>query len=58
MKIAGIILIVIGTLSLLGSLGSSVAFEPQVRIMGFIIQIAMIIGGSILISKSSIKNTE
>lgn len=54
MKIFGLILIAIGVLSFFGStFVSEFDYAPGVRILGFIIQLALVIGGVKLMSKSN-----
>jgi len=53
MKVFGIILVVLGFLSIIGSLNSTVEYAPGIRAAAFILQLAMIIGGATLISKGS-----
>jgi|WetSurMetagenome_2_1015567.scaffolds.fasta_scaffold1474177_2 hypothetical protein len=55
MKILGIILLVIGILSLFGGLISPSGADTTVVVFGYILKFALIIGGVALISRNSNK---
>jgi len=56
-KTIGIILIVLGILSLIGNLRRQTQVDEGVKIMTFILEFGLIIGGILLASKSSNKET-
>lgn len=58
MKVLGIILLLIGILSLIGGLVSPSGAETSVVVLGYVLKIALIIGGIALISKTNKKDSE
>ena len=58
MKIVGIILLLIGILSLIGGLVSPSGADTSVVIFGYVLKFALIIGGIALISKTNKKDSE
>ncbi len=55
MKVLGIILLVIGILSLIGGLISPSGANTSVVVFGYVLKIALIIGGIALISRNTDK---
>lgn len=55
MKILGIILLVIGILSLFGGLISPSGADTSVVLLGYVFKFALIIGGIVLISRNTAK---
>jgi uncharacterized membrane protein HdeD (DUF308 family) len=58
MKVVGIILLLIGILSLIGGLVSPSGADTSVVIFGYVLKFALIIGGIALISKTNKKDSE
>jgi len=58
MKILGIILLVLGVLSLIGGLMNPSGADASVVTIGYVIKFGLIIGGIVLISKDSNKKEE
>lgn len=56
-KTIGIILIVLGILALIGNLRRQTQVDEGVKIMTFILEFGVILGGILLISKSDKKET-
>lgn len=55
MKVLGIILLLVGILSLIGGLASPSGADTSVVVLGYVIKIGLIIGGIALISKTKNK---
>jgi len=58
MKVLGIILLLIGILSLIGGLISPSGADTSVVVLGYVLKIALIIGGIALVSKTNKKDSE
>jgi len=58
MKVLGIILLLIGILSLIGGLVSPSGADTSVVVLGYVLKIALIFGGIALISKTNKKDSE
>lgn len=58
MKIVGIILLLIGILSLIGGLVSPSGADTSVVTFGYVLKFALIIGGIALISKTNKKDSD
>jgi len=58
MKVLGIILLLVGILSLIGGLVNPSGADTSVVVLGYVLKFALIIGGIALISKTNKKDTK